>query len=190
MKPITAALLLALCACLFVGGLSAEAAAQMGAPMPVKPIEAAKFYTGRWYEIGRTPQTITNGCVAGATDYYNEPDGRLIDRNSCRAGAPSGQEKLFAGPVTILNPGENTKVRVDYKVFYLFTVSRTYWMLDHGEDYSWFIASDPAFKSLELFTRNPRPSPDTIKSLTAMAAALGYDVSKLEFPAQLPAGQS
>ena len=190
MKPYLAVAMLAFCISL-VGGLGATRAAdEQGAPQPVKPIDAAQFYTGRWYEIARTPQWITKGCVAGTTDYLKEPTGRMIDRDACRDGGPMGKEKLFAGPVTILNPGQNTKVTVDYKVFGFFTVSRTYWMLDHGDDYGWFIASDPTFKSMNLFTRNPRPSPDTVKQLTAMAAALGYDVSKLEFPTQLPPGQS
>jgi apolipoprotein D and lipocalin family protein len=29
------------------------------APEPAKPVDAASFYTGRWYEIGRTPRAST-----------------------------------------------------------------------------------------------------------------------------------
>ena len=35
------------------------------APEPAKPIDAAQFYAGRWYEIGRNPMRLTDGCVAG-----------------------------------------------------------------------------------------------------------------------------
>ncbi len=159
------------------------------APQPKKPIDAARFYTGRWYEIARTPMKLTDGCVAGTTDYYHDPDGQLIDRDACRAGSPEGKEKQFAGPVDILNPGENNKVAVHYKVFGVFTVTKTYWMLDHGDDYSWFIVSDPAFKTLSLFTRAPRPDKAEVQALAAHAQALGYDVNKLEYPATFPPGE-
>jgi apolipoprotein D and lipocalin family protein len=62
-------------------------------------------------------------------------------------------------------------------------------MLDHGDDYRWFIVSDPAFKNLSLFTRAPRPPADEVKQLAARAQALGYDVTKLEYPTQFPAGE-
>jgi apolipoprotein D and lipocalin family protein len=159
------------------------------APQPAKPIDAARFYTGRWYEIGRTPMKLTDGCVAGTTDYFKDGDGKLIDRDACRDGGPSGKEKVYAGPVTFLD-ASNAKVKVAYKVFGPFGASRTYWMLDHDDAYSWFIVSDPQFKNVSLFTRAPRPSADEVARLTARAKALGYDVSKLEYPAQFPPGQS
>jgi apolipoprotein D and lipocalin family protein len=158
------------------------------APQPKKPIDAAQFYTGRWYEIARTPMHLTDGCVAGTTDYYKTADGQLMDRDACRDGTPEGKEKTFAGPVTILNP-ENTKVSVRYTVFGIFPVSKTYWMLDHGDDYRWFIVSDPSFKNVSLFTRAAQPSPDEVKALTARAQALGYDTSKLEYPTEFPKGE-
>jgi apolipoprotein D and lipocalin family protein len=162
---------------------------QAVAPQPKKSIDAARFYSGRWYEIARTPMKLTDGCVAGTTDYHTDEHGRLIDRDACRAGSPEGKEKVFAGPVSILNPGQNTKVQVHYRVFKIFTATKTYWMLDHDDDYRWFIVSDPALKTVSLFTRAARPSADEVKQLAARAQALGYDASKLEYPAQFPAGE-
>jgi len=159
------------------------------APQPGKQIDAAQFYTGRWYEIARTPMKLTDGCVSGTTDYYKDADGKLIDRDACRKDTPEGKEKLFAGPVTVLDPGQNTKVSVHYKVFGVFTVSKTYWMLDHGDDYRWFIVSDPAFKNVSLFTRAAQPSQAEVKALAARAQALGYDAGKLEYPTQFPQGE-
>ena len=159
------------------------------APQPAKPIDAAQFYAGRWYEIARTPMHLTDGCVSGTTDYYKDADGVLIDRDACRKDTPEGKEKLFAGPVTILNPGENTKVRVSYKLFGGVHVGKTYWMLDHGDDYRWFIVSDPAFKTVSLFTRAPRPQPAEVQALAARAQALGYDTGKLEYPTPFPPGE-
>jgi apolipoprotein D and lipocalin family protein len=173
--------------CAGCASMSGDDAAR--APEPAKPIDASRFYAGRWYEIARTPMSITTNCVAGVTDYTTGTDGVVIDRDSCRMGTPEGHEKAFAGPVTILNPGDNTKVRVDYKVFKIFDAPRTYWMLDHDESYRWFIVSDPGFKSLSLFTRDPRPSPELVAQLTARIARLGYPTSKLEYPAQFAPGE-
>jgi apolipoprotein D and lipocalin family protein len=83
----------------------------------------------------------------------------------------------------------NNKFRVDYKVFGVFTAPRTWWVLDRGDDYGWFIISDPSFKIVSLFTRDPRPSKAQVGELTAHAQSLGYDVSKLEYPAQFPPGE-
>jgi apolipoprotein D and lipocalin family protein len=88
----------------------------------------------------------------------------------------------------MLDP-ENNKVSVGYKVFGVFTANVTYWMLDHGDDYQWFIVSDPHFKNVSLFTRSPRPSKEQVAALTQRAQALGYDTSKLEYPTQFPPGE-
>jgi apolipoprotein D and lipocalin family protein len=158
------------------------------APEPVKSIDAARFYNGRWYEIGRTPMKLTDGCVAGTTDYFRRDDGELIDRDACRMNSPDGTEKVYQGPVTILNAGINTKVSVRYMVWGFYPVWRTYWMIDHGDDYDWFIVSDPAFENVSLFTRGARPTAEMVRLLTDRAQALGYDTTKLEFPMQFPVG--
>ena len=159
------------------------------APQPTKPIEVSRFFTGRWYEIARTPMDLTTGCVAGTTDYFTNASGTLIDRDACRMDTPEGKEKVYQGPVTILDPGENNKVSVSYTVYGFIPVSRTYWMIDHANDYSWFIVTDPAFKNLSLFTRTPRPATGEVLALATRARALGYDTSKLEYPAQFPPGE-
>jgi apolipoprotein D and lipocalin family protein len=82
------------------------------APQPLAPVDVDRLYVGRWYEIARTPMSITNGCVAGTTDYSRLRSGQIFDTDACRMGSPEGRRKTFAGPVTLLNPGQNTKLRV------------------------------------------------------------------------------
>src|ERR1700759_3098431 len=96
--------------------LTAGAAQAADAPRrrePARPVGAASFYAGRWYEIGRTPMKLTDGCVAGYTDYQAKGDG-LYQRDACRDKTPDGKEKVIGGPLKILNPGQNTKVHVSY----------------------------------------------------------------------------
>ena len=142
---------LALAAALFA--LPAIAAAQ--APPPAAKVDAERLYSGRWLEIGRTPMGITDGCVAGATNYQRRADGKVAVRDTCEMGAPGGKEKAIAGTGRIL---------------------------DHDPDYRWFIASDPKLKRIVLYTRDV-PSPAERQALVDRAKALGYDVTKMEFPA-------
>jgi apolipoprotein D and lipocalin family protein len=170
-------------------GTAIAAAETSRAPEPAKLVEVARLFTGRWFEIARTPMKLTDGCVAGTTDFGRDDSGRLMDHDACRKGTPEGAEKSFGGPVTLLDPSTNAKFRVDYKVFGVFTAPRTWWVLDRGDDYGWFIISDPSFKTVSLFTRDPRPSKAQVGELTARAQSLGYDVGKLEYPARFPPGE-
>jgi apolipoprotein D and lipocalin family protein len=173
-RAASAALLLA--GSLSVHGALAEASR---APEPLKPVDAQSFFTGRWYEIGRTPMSLTDGCVAGYTDYVRKGEA-LTQRDACRDKTPTGKEKVIAGPLKILNPGQNTKVHVSYRFAGLIPIAREYWMLDHGD--GWFIQATPDMKMINIYTRDPRPTPDEVVQLTERTRALGYDPGKLEFP--------
>jgi apolipoprotein D and lipocalin family protein len=176
--------------CIGLAACSAAPTVSSGAPEPVKAIDPGRLYTGIWYEIARTPMRLTDGCVAGTTQYYQRDDGQLIDSDACRMDTPQGKEKSIKGPVEVLNPGENNKVVVHYTVYGIIPIKRTYWMLDHADDYSWFIESGPDFKVISLFTRSPRPPADEVAAVTGRAKSLGYDISKLEYPEEFPVGSS
>ncbi len=158
------------------------------APAPLKPIDPAVFYTGTWYEIGRTPISLTNGCMAGTTIFYHRPDGQLVERDACHKGSPSGPEKVFKGWVHIDDPGQNAKITVHYTLFGFLPISQTYWMLDRGADYGWFIVSDPAEQHVDILSRSPRPTEAQVAAWKARVLALGYDPAKMEFPERFPPG--
>ena len=154
------------------------------APQPSKSIDVGRFYAGLWHEIARRPMAITDGCVAGATEYRKGIAGGIDVLDSCRMGTPTGELKTIGGPGEILDPGTNTKLRVTYTVFGVVPIVRDYWVLDRAADYSWFISGDPTFKDLYIFTRNPQIGAAERRHLVKRAGELGYDVSKLEFPEQ------
>lgn len=153
------------------------------APEPAKPVDAARFYEGRWLEIGRRPMWLTDGCVAGSTSYERGADNAVAVVDDCRRDTPQGKRKALEGKGTILDPGTNAKLRVRYNLL----ITWDYWVLDHADDYSWFISADPKLKNLWIYTRTP-PSPELLKVLIARARALGYDADKLEFPEPLATG--
>ena len=88
---------------------------------------------------------------------------------------------MIGGPLKILNPGQNTKVHVSYRLFGVVPIAREYWMLDHGD--GWFIQATPSMDMINIYTRDAHPSAALIAELTARTKALGYDPAKLEFPA-------
>ena len=150
---------------------------------PATNIDAARFYTGTWYEIGRRPMSLTDGCVAGGTTYERQGGDRVKLLDFCHAGSPAGERKTIGGPAHIVDPGSNAKLHVSYRFFGFFPIPREYWVLERADDYSWFISADPSFHDLWINTRSPHPSQAEIAPLVARAKALGYDTSLLEFPA-------
>src|SRR5690606_12931443 len=152
------------------------------APQPLKTIDAERLWSGRWHEVARLPMKITDGCVAGASAYVFSPPARVAVRDTCQVDTPEGPEKAIEGRGQILDPGVNAKLRVRY--FWGF-VTWDYWVLDRGEDYSWFISAHPTSSRLFIHTRD-LPTADQLARLTRLLGDLGYDLSRLEYPA-LPA---
>ncbi|NJC40325.1 apolipoprotein D and lipocalin family protein [Brevundimonas alba] len=178
MRKFTGALIVAaglgLAAC-----VTAPSPSEYRAPAPARAVDMDRFYTGRWLEIARLPLKITDGCVAGATNYAVAGPTRVNVRDTCQSGTPQGPEKALSARADILDPGFNAKLRVRYLSG---LVTWDYWILDHAEDYSWYISADPTFDKLWIFTREV-PNDRQREALVARAQALGYDVSRLEFPA-------
>lgn len=147
-------------------------------PAPARAVDLDRFYSGRWLEIARLPMRLTDGCVAGATNYVVVDPGRVDVRDTCQIDTPLGREKAIGGRGEVLDPGTNAKLRVRYLGG---LITWDYWVLDHAGDYSWFISADPTFDKLWIYTREV-PDAAQREALVARAAALGYDVSRLEFP--------
>ena len=160
--------------------VTAPSPSEYRAPQPLKPIDAERFYTGRWLEIGRLPMKITDGCVAGASIYALVEPTRVDVRDTCQVGTPEGKEKAIGGRGEILDPGTNAKMRVKYLAGF---ITWDYWVLDRADDYSWFISADPTFDKLFIYTRE-LPTEAERAALVERARTLGYDVTRLEFPAQ------
>ena len=152
-------------------------------PHPTTTIDATRFYTGTWYEIGRRPMSLTDGCVAGGTTYMPQGGGNVKVLDFCHSGSSAGALKTIGGPAHIVDPGSNAKLHVSYSFFGVVSIPRDYWVLQRADDYSWFISADPSFHDLWIYTRAPHPTQAEIAALITRAKALGYDTNLLEFPA-------
>ena len=168
-----AALALMVSAC-----VTAPSPSEYRAPAPLKPVDAERLYSGRWLEVARLPMSITDGCVAGASNYTLVNETRVDVLDTCQVDTPDGREKAIGGRGEILDPGTNTRLRVRYVAGF---VTWDYRILDRAEDYSWFISAEPTFEKLFIYTREI-PTDDELQALVRRSAELGYDVSRLEFP--------
>ncbi len=168
---LSAAFILALIGC---ASVSARPSSLTVASVPLD------HYSGTWLEIARRPMMLTNGCVAGYTTYRpgNKP-GAILVEDGCHSQTPDGKTKTIKGPAELLDAGStNAKLRVHYPFF----ITWEYWVLYEAPDHSWFISADPTMKNLWIYARKV-PATDERAVMVAKAQDLGYDTSKLEFPA-------
>ncbi|WP_245442434.1 lipocalin family protein [Rhizobium chutanense] len=150
-----------------------------GEPMVVKV--GPDHYQGTWLEIGRRPMSLTNGCVAGYSTYHpGTSQNSILVEDGCRVGTPKGRLRTIKGTGTIVDFGAtNAKMRVHYPWFITFN----YWVLYKSPDRSWFISANPSMSNLWIYSRTV-PSKSELRRMIRKAGELGYDVRKLEFPAQ------
>lgn len=136
-------------------------------------------YSGTWLEIARRPMWITDGCVAGFTTYRAGKNSKEIEvLDGCHDTTPSGKLKTVKGKGRLLDAdARRAKLRVQYPFF----ITYNYWVLYVSPDKSWFISADPQLKNLWIYARHP-PTKNLLSIMVRKARALGYDVSKLEFP--------
>ena len=152
-------------------------AAWAGARAPAKAV-SAEFYSGRWYEIARTPNFGQRDCQAPTTDFTAE-GARFKVRQVCHRGAPTGREKVFATKGAIIAGSGNTRFTMS---FLGGLRNQEYWVLDCADDRAWAIMATPGGHYVWLIARKPGMTPADKAVALARVKALGYD--KLEFPEQ------
>lgn len=153
---------------------------------PAKPV-SADFYSGRWYEIARTPNAGQRDCQAPTTDFARPPARRDVELVSdtgaftvvqtCRRGDPSGPPRVVSTKGEIIAGSRNTRFRMS---FLGGLRKQEYWVLDAAADHSWAITATPGGNYVWLLSRKPVMSPAARAAALARVRALGYE--KLEFP--------
>ncbi|MGR4862689.1 lipocalin family protein [Caulobacter sp. LARHSG274] len=162
-------------------GLLVGASAQAAAKPPAKPIEAS-FYTGKWYEIARTPNAGQRDCEAPTTEFADRTQGEGFSvRQVCRKGSASGAAKVFNTSGKIVAGTQNTKFSMS---FLGGLKKQEYWVLDRADDQSWAIMATPGGNYVWLLSRQPVMPPADRAAALERIKDLGY--AKLEFPQQPP----
>jgi apolipoprotein D and lipocalin family protein len=173
--PFSKTLLAGLAACALTGGVALAAAHP-----PAKAV-TADFYSGRWYEIARTPNFGQRDCQAPTTDFTAEGTSFKV-RQVCRRGSVAGPEKVFTTTGRIIGGSQNTRFTMS---FLGGLRKQEYWVLDCANDHSWAITGTPGGNYVWLIARTPDLPAATKAVALERIKDLGY--RKLEFPEHPPA---
>jgi apolipoprotein D and lipocalin family protein len=154
-------------------------------PQPAKPVPP-QLYSGRWYEIARTPNSLQTNCQAATNDFANW-DGTGVFKvvETCRQGSPTGPRQSYGAGGKVLAGSANAKMRLG---FMGGIVQQEYWILDHADNGSWAIMDRSDGRYVWLLSRQPVLDPATRAAVLGRIHQLGFDLSKLSFPQQPPAG--
>jgi apolipoprotein D and lipocalin family protein len=162
----------------------AAGAAWAGARPPAKPV-AADFYSGRWFEIARTPNAGQRDCEAPTTDFTTgktEKGGTNFRiRQVCHRGSALGPEKVFTTTGRIIPGSQNTRFTMS---FLGGLKKQEYWVLDCANDHSWAIMATPGGHYVWLIARQADMPAASQAVAVERVRALGY--GKLEFPRHAP----
>jgi apolipoprotein D and lipocalin family protein len=162
-----------------LGCLGAPAwAAQLQPTRPVSP----ELYSGRWYEIARTPNRMQRDCQASRFDFSNWVSGAFSAVQTCHKGEPGGPKSTITVSGHVLPASNNAKMQLGILGG---LISQQYWILDHAADDAWVIMTTPNDRYVWLLSRSPvldnAPKAAAIQRLQS----LGFQLSKLAFEQQL-----
>jgi apolipoprotein D and lipocalin family protein len=169
-------LVAALCAFLVVAAqaLPTAAAVQL---QPARPVPEA-LYSGRWYEIARTPNHLQDGCQASTTDFGRWSAGAFQAVQTCHQGARTGPVKSVTVNGRVLPASNNAKMQL---AMLGGLITQQYWILDHAADGAWLIMTTPNDRSIWLLSRQPSLSAANRAAVLARMQQLGLDLTKLAF---------
>jgi apolipoprotein D and lipocalin family protein len=173
---------------LAVVGLAGTASAT---PMPAPAVKAQpakavapKLYTGRWYEIARTPNSMQGDCQAATTDFSGWASGVFKAVQTCHKGTPSGPVKVMKVDGKVLPASQNAKIQLGMLGG---LISQEYWILDHADDNRWLIMATANEHYVWLMSRAPVLSAAEKAQAMARLQQLGFSLARLAFPQQIAA---
>ena len=178
---------LAACVTLASTGL---AGAALATPMPEPAVKAqprpapANLYTGRWFEIARTPNSMQADCQAATTDFSGWAAGAFKAVQTCHKGSPSGPLKVMKVDGKVLPASQNAKIQLGILGG---LVSQEYWILDHASDNSWLIMATANQHYVWLMSRAPTLSAADKAEAMARLQQMGFSLAHLAFPQQIAA---
>jgi apolipoprotein D and lipocalin family protein len=168
----------AFCALFAFVALAAPAFA--GQLQPARPVPV-NLYSGRWYEIARTPNHMQGDCQASTTDFFGWAGGVFQAVQTCHQGAPTGPAKVVTVSGRVLPSTQNAKMQLAMLGGLL---TQQYWILDHAADDGWLIMTTPNDHYVWLMARQPALNAAARAAALARLQQLGFDLSHLAFPQQ------
>jgi apolipoprotein D and lipocalin family protein len=144
-------------------------------PPTVSALDFSRF-EGKWFELARIPIPIARDWVDTCDIYIHNADGTWSVRyegNKTNSDGPRKVLKQRLRVPDIARPGE-------MEVSFIPFVWASYRLLYMSDDYRFMLVGSSSMDLLWLMSRDAQPTDAEYSGLQLKAAALGYDVSKLE----------
>jgi len=146
-------------------------------PQTVASVDLER-YAGEWHEVARFVNDFEDAwgqrCVNVNATYTLQSDGGFRIRNTCNDALKEGREEVSEGWGRAAD-GSGSKLRVTF--FWPF--SADYWIIGLDQDYHWAVVGSPSRRYLWILSRTPTLSADDYTYAEHVAAAQGFDVTKL-----------
>lgn len=156
------------------------------APPTVERNVSVEKYMGEWYQIASIPQPYERICYSGARASYTLlEDGTAQVVNQCEDS--EGKTHTIDGRAKIMNPGENSKLKVSFiKVnnFWLYLpLIGDYWIMATDYEHYALVGNRSRSAGYILF-REPNIGKTELTVLAEKLANLGYDTCKFKMTIQ------
>lgn len=167
---------------IIVAGAAQANRRKEAAPLAVVPTLDLQRYAGRWYEIAKLPNRFQRECVGDTSATYTlRPDGTVTVRNQCRRA--DGRMKSAEGVARKAEKGgPASKLEVRFAPAFLSFVPAVwgdYWVIALGDNYEYSVVGEPGREYLWILSRRPQMDDAEYQRLLALAAAKGFDTSRV-----------
>ena len=164
-----------------VGGCASTSTASRPPVALAAQVDLPRFM-GDWYVISNIPTVFEKGAYNAKDSYRLDADGTVVTTYSYNDGDFSGPAKTL-GSRGFVEPGSHNAVwgqqyvwpfKADYRIAYVSPDYRYTVIAREKRDYVW------------IMSRQPQMPVADYERLTALVAAQGYDISKLQRVPQSP----
>jgi apolipoprotein D and lipocalin family protein len=151
-----------------LAALSVSAQQKSGGVTAVGNVDL-KQYSGKWFEIARTPNKPEKECSGNVTATYTLRDDGLELVNQCLD--KGGKTKTIETHAKNLDTSANTK----------FNSSNFggYWIIDLDKNYKYAVVGQPDHKYLWILSRSPKMDDATYQAILRRVEKMGFDPTKL-----------
>jgi apolipoprotein D and lipocalin family protein len=145
------------------------------AAQPARSVPAA-LYSGRWYEIARTPNLRERGCKVATSEFSGMANGAFTVTETCRHA--SGPPRITAVKAALIPGSNNARFRMSVLGG---LVHPEFWILDVSPAGDWAIMGTSGGHYVWVLSRAPTMAPAEKTRIIAKVAALGYPTARLEY---------
>jgi apolipoprotein D and lipocalin family protein len=145
------------------------------APLAHAPDVDLLRFMGEWYVIANIPTFIEKDAYNAVESYRLDPDGTIATTFTFRAGGFDGEVKRYT-PRGFVRPGTGNAV---WGMQFVWPIKADYRILYLADDYSLTLVGREKRDYLWVMARTPSIPAERLESVLKIAAAQGYEVSRV-----------